>query len=88
MSDRAYTVSVSRSAQKEIRAFDGPVQNRVIKSIRSLALNPRPPGCRKLVVAADRWRVRIGDYRVIFSIDDEGRAIEVIAARHRSKAYE
>jgi mRNA interferase RelE/StbE len=88
MSDPAYTVSVSRSAQKEIRDFEASIRKRVIGSIGSLALNPRPPGCRKLVGATNRWRVRIGDYRVIFSIDDEKRTVEIIAARHRSKAYE
>ena len=88
MSDPAYTVSISRSSQKEFRALDGGVRVRVIRSIHSLATEPRPAGCRKLVGAANRWRIRVGDYRVIYSIDDEERVIEIIAARHRSKAYE
>ena len=86
MSEPAYTVSISRSSQKEIRAINGGVRLRLIRSIRSLATEPRPAGCRKLVGAANRWRIRVGDYRVIYSIDDEERLIEIIAARHRSKA--
>ena len=88
MSESAYTVVVTRSAQKEIRALDGTVRTRVLHSIRSLPFEARPPGCRKLVGSVDRWRIRIGDYRVIYSLDDDKRLIEIIAARHRSKAYE
>jgi mRNA interferase RelE/StbE len=88
MSESVYTVNVTRSAQKEIRALDGIMRVRVVQSIRSLAVEPRPPGCRKLVGAIDRWRIRIGDYRVIYSINDNNRLVEVNAARHRSKAYE
>jgi len=88
MSESAYTVNLTRSAQKEIRALDASMRVRVVQSIRLLAVEPRPPGCRKLVGAIDRWRIRIGDYRVIYSINDNDRLVEVNAARHRSKAYE
>lgn len=88
MSESAYSVSLTRSAQKEIRALNGPIRARIVGSIRSLILEPRPHGCRKLAGSINRWRIRIGDYRVIYSIDDEGRLIEIVAARHRGKAYE
>jgi mRNA interferase RelE/StbE len=88
MSSAAYSVSINRSAQKEIRALDATVRGRVIQSIRLLANEPRPAGCRKLIGAHNRWRIRIGDYRVIYSVDDAGHVVEVIAVRHRSKAYE
>ncbi len=88
MSKAAYAVSLNRSAQKEIRALDGNIRLRVVQSIRSLVAEPRPPGCRKLVGATNRWRIRIGDYRVIYSINDENRRVVILVARHRSKAYE
>lgn len=88
MSEQAYVINVGRSAQKEIRALDGAVRNRIVGSVRSLALEPRPQGCRKLVGATNRWRIRIGDYRVIYSISDEKHFVEIITVRHRSKAYE
>ena len=88
MSSPAYTVSVSRPAQKEIKALEQTVRNRVLTAIRSLTGMPRPAGCRKLVGAQNRWRVRIGDWRVIYTINDDNHAIEIIAVRHRSKAYE
>ncbi|MEI6084420.1 MAG: type II toxin-antitoxin system RelE/ParE family toxin [Verrucomicrobiota bacterium] len=52
-----------------------------------MAVNPRPPGCKKLKGYHDLWRVRLGDYRVIYSIDDRARAVDVNAVRHRSEAY-
>jgi len=88
MSETAYTVSVNRSAQKEVRALDRSIRVRVVQSFRLLAADPRPPGCRKLVGATNRWRIRIGEYRVIYSIDDADRQVEIVAARHRSKAYD
>lgn len=88
MSESAFTVILARSAQKEIRALDVTVRTRVLHSIRSLTFDARPPGCRKLVGSVDRWRIRIGDYRIIYSLDDDKRLIEISAVRHRSKAYE
>jgi len=88
MSEAAYSVAVNRAAQKEIRGLDGSIRGRVIQSIRLLAAEPRPPGCRKLAGSVNRWRIRIGDYRVIYLIDDEARQVEIVPARHRSKAYE
>jgi mRNA interferase RelE/StbE len=88
MSNARYAVRVSRSAQKEVRSLDGSVRGRVIRALRSLETDPRPAGCRKLVGSQNRWRIRVGDYRVIYVVDDTGRVIEIVAVRHRSKAYE
>ena len=66
MSSAGYTVVVNRPAQKEIRALDASVRVRVIQAVRLLANEPRPSGCRKLVGSHDRWRIRVGDYRVIY----------------------
>ncbi len=88
MSSAPHTVVVVRPAQREIRALDAAVRGRVLNAIRALAGEPRPAGCRKLVGAHNRWRVRVGDYRVIYSVDDANRVVEILAVRHRSKAYE
>lgn len=88
MSSPHYTVNVSRPAQKDIRSLDQVVRTRVIKALRELASDPRPPGCRKLVGAQNRWRIRIGDYRVIYAVDDAEHIVGIITVRHRSKAYE
>ena len=88
MSNPAFTLSVKRSAQKEVRALDTGVRVRVVQAIRDLESDPRPAGCRKLFSSENRWRIRVGDYRIIYTIDDAGHVLEIIAVRHRSKAYE
>jgi len=88
VSSVAYTIIVIRPAQKEIRTLDQTVRSRILQALHSLADNPRPSGCRKLVGAQNRWRLRIGDYRVIYEIEDIDRRVNIIAVRHRSKAYE
>jgi mRNA interferase RelE/StbE len=88
VSSAAYTVLVGRPAQKEIRALEESARRRVLAELRVLAAEPRPPGCRKLVGARDRWRVRVGDYRIIYTVEDADRVVRIVAVRHRSKAYE
>jgi mRNA interferase RelE/StbE len=88
MSSVSYTVIISRPAQKEIRSLDQVVRVRVLQALRALATEPRPTGCRKLIGSQNRWRIRIGDYRTIYAVNDSSRVVEIIAVRHRSKAYE
>jgi len=64
------------------------VRRRVLAAFHALEANPRPHGCKKLVDENDLWRLRIGDYRVIYSIDDDRNVVEVRAVRHRSHAYD
>ena len=60
---------------------------RVLSKIESLSSVPRPHDSRKLRAQSGLWRVRIGDYRVIYSINDERRVVDVAGIRHRSDAY-
>lgn len=83
-----YEVVLTTSARKEVRALADPLLSRVWTAIRGLAMDPRPSGCRKLSGARDRWRVRVGDYRVVYGIDDEAKIVTIIRVRHRSAAYE
>ena len=59
---------------------------RIIARIESLAVAPRPVGCVKLEGGAGLWRIRVGDYRVIYEIDDYRRRVDVSAVRHRRDA--
>ena len=83
-----YTITFARSARKELERFDAQVVNRIFQKIEALAKGPRPIGCRKLHGEKNLWRIRVGDYRVIYSIDDVEYRIDIVAVRHRSKAYE
>jgi mRNA interferase RelE/StbE len=68
--------------------LDRTVLSRVAREIDALSGEPRPTGCRKLVNHVNRWRVRVGDWRVLYEIDDAARTVRVVAVRRRSKAYE
>jgi len=81
-----YAVSILRRAQKELSQLSSPSFERVCDAIRSLAGNPRPPGCRKLV-GREGWRIRVGDYRVIYQIDDPARTVLVLHVGHRRDIY-
>jgi len=52
-----------------------------------LADNPRPYGCRKLTGSDRDWRIRVGDYRIVYEIDDQVREVRVMRIRHRREAY-
>jgi mRNA interferase RelE/StbE len=83
-----YSISFVRSARKELESLPDPLLRRVLAKIETLAKNPRPGGCKKLKGAQDLWRIRIGEYRVVYSILDREVRIEIITVRHRSKAYD
>lgn len=83
-----YEITFARSARKELEALSSQVVNRVFLKIEALVIEPRPSGCRKLVGNEGLWRIRVGDYRVIYSIDDEQQTIDIIAVRYRREAYE
>jgi mRNA interferase RelE/StbE len=82
-----YKLQFARSARKELEALPTPIVRRILPRIESLLTDPRPAGCKKLIGTRGLWRIRVGDYRVIYSILDEIVTIEVIAVRHRGDAY-
>jgi len=83
-----YKITFARPALRELENFEAHVVRRIFPKIESLARQPRPPGCRKLVGEENLWRVRVGDYRVIYSINDAREVVDIIAVRHRGKAYD
>jgi mRNA interferase RelE/StbE len=82
-----YVITFARSAGKELDKLDPPVARRVLMAIEKLAIDPRPSHCLKLTGSANDWRVRVADWRVIYTIDDAKAQIDVVAIRHRSDAY-
>ena len=81
-----YSITVKRSATRELRRIPKRDLRRVAKRIRSLATEPRPCGCEKLS-AQERYRVRQGDYRVVYSVDDAERVVCVVKVGHRREVY-
>ena len=83
-----YSITFARSARKELESLNAALIQRIFPKIESLAKEPRPKGCRKLRGETKLWRIRIGEYRVIYAIYDDKKEVDVIAVRHRSAAYE
>ncbi len=83
-----YRITFARSARKELEALDIPLIRRIVPEIEALAKEPRPKGCRKLRGEKFLWRIRIGDYRVIYAVYDDKLLVDITGVRHRSKAYD
>lgn len=81
-----YKVLIRKSAADELGSIPKKDLRRIVERIQSLADEPRPHGCEKLSVQ-ERYRVRQGDYRIVYSIDDAGRTVEVFKVGHRSEVY-
>lgn len=82
-----YKIEIKRSAQKEIKKLPDTVLKRVVEKITSLAQDPRPDGCKKLS-GEEKYRVRVGDYRILYSIKDDVLLIYVVKVAHRKDVYE
>jgi mRNA interferase RelE/StbE len=82
----SYSLKIKRSAEKELRAVPKKDLPRVIERIQSLAVNPRAPGHQKLS-GHDQYRIRQGDYRILYTINDTDRVVEIIKIGHRREVY-
>jgi mRNA interferase RelE/StbE len=84
----SYAVELKPSARKELESLPDSVLQRVIRKLESLARDPRPAGCKKLKGYKDQWRIRIGDWRVVYIIDDAARLVSVTRIAHRREVYD
>ena len=82
----SFEVHILRRAQKELADLSKIDYERVRDAVTALSENPRPGGCKKLV-GRDGWRIRSGDYRVIYEIDDAQRKVTVLHIGHRRDVY-
>jgi mRNA interferase RelE/StbE len=82
-----YRVLLERAAERDLNRLSSEVHDRVIVAIQALATNPRPPGCRKLAGSRNDWRIRVGDYRVVYEIADQIRVVRINRVRHRREVY-
>jgi mRNA interferase RelE/StbE len=83
-----YRVDIKNSAKSEIRKLPNDVRHRIVLRIAKLSENPRPPGVKKLEGSGDLYRVRVGDYRIIFQIDDYALVVLVVRVADRKDAYD
>jgi mRNA interferase RelE/StbE len=83
-----YSLEIKQSAQKELDALDDALFTQIDRKILALADNPRPSGCKKLKGYKDQWRIRSGDWRVLYIIEDAAKLISVTRIAHRREVYE
>lgn len=84
----SYRLSLTASAEKELQRLPAKTVARIAVRVERLASVPRPPGCKKLVGGDKEWRIRIGDYRVVYEIDDAAKTVDVTRIAHRRDVYE
>ena len=83
-----YRLRIKPSAGKELEAVgQRKDRERLVERIRFLGREPRPHGCEKLAGQAERYRVRVGSYRIVYSIDDRAAEVHVVKAGHRKDVY-
>ena len=82
----SYGVFLQRSAQKALEKVPSEIRDRIYHALRNLRDNPRPPGCKKLKNSG-YWRIRIGDYRAIYEIEDAVQTVTVLRIAHRGEIY-
>jgi mRNA interferase RelE/StbE len=83
-----YAVELKASARKELEKLPAKLIGRIFPKLEALGDEPRPAGCKKLKGGQQEWRIRVGDYRVVYTIDDARLRVSVTRIRHRSEVYE
>ncbi|MBA3910852.1 MAG: hypothetical protein C0524_13495 [Rhodobacter sp.] len=83
-----YQIDYTPCAIKELRAIrDARLSAPIRRAIEKLAVNPRPPGCVKLVGESDQWRVRVGDWRIVYRVEDGRLVVVVVRVGVRGGVY-
>ena len=81
-----YEICIKPSAAKELKKIPKKVLQKIVVKIKGLAFDPRPPGCEKLS-SEERFRIRQGDYRIVYTIEDEKLIVIVVKIGHRRNVY-
>lgn len=82
-----YEVYLEHAAEKDLKKLSEKLFHRIITHIQSLAKTPRPSGCRKITGTKNDWRIRVGNYRIIYEMDDQAHVVQVMRIRYRREAY-
>jgi mRNA interferase RelE/StbE len=82
-----YQIVVERAAEKDLKRLSSEVRTRAVAAIQGLRENPRPAGSRKLAGTDNDWRIRVGDYRIVYEIADQVRVVRINRVRHRGDVY-
>ena len=83
----SYELLIEHRAEKDLKKLEASLFSLIAGRIKSLSENPHPPGSRKLTGSQNDWRIRIGDYRVLYEIDNKSRKIKIMRVKHRREVY-
>ena len=82
----SYKIEIKKSAAKELSRLQKKDLTKIVEKIQQLSGNPRPEGCKKLT-GDEKYRIRIGNYRVLYSIEDDVLIVYVVKVGHRKEIY-
>jgi len=82
-----YRIEWKKSAIKELKKLDKPIIPRILKLVETLAQDPHPPGSRKIIGARRTFRIRSGDYRIVYSVYEDVLIVQIIRVGHRKEVY-
>lgn len=83
-----YKISITKRAEKDLKNLERAAKNRVVTAILNLKNDSRPVGCRKILSEEGVWRIRVGDWRVGYLVDDVNQEINIIRIAHRKEFYD
>jgi len=83
----SYELLIERHAEKDLKKLDATLFSLIVEKIKSLSENPHPAGSRKLSGSQNDWRIRIGDYRALYEIDNKARTVKIMRVKHRREVY-
>jgi len=82
-----YRLFIKRSAEQDLRRLPDSVFDRINARILALQQDPRPSGVLKLSGGLEGWRIRVGDYRILYQIDDGAQTVTIVRVKHRREVY-
>jgi mRNA interferase RelE/StbE len=83
----SYTVTFRASADKSLDKMQASLRRRIIAKTESLGQQPRPAASKKLVGGGNLWRLRVGDWRIVYAIDDTAKRVDIRIVAHRREVY-
>lgn len=81
-------VEISSRAERDLKRLDKATKNRVVKALLALIKDSRPPGCIKVKTSEGLWRIRVGDWRVGYEINDVNHSVRIVTIGHRREFYD
>lgn len=82
-----YEVYLERSAERDLKKLPADLFQRLVAHLKNLAIHPKPPGSRKIRGSVNDWRIRVGNYRIIYEVDEKAKAVRIMRIRYRKEAY-